>query len=246
MGLMLTPGLAQAQDRFLGTGGGDWLLAAGPLAGIGARKSFEPARCGNALCELDLQIAEAADGDDPQRVLYRSRFAVKATSNLPGCRAAAGVVDGPLIDLGACGRGAFVGPNEVHLRLPGGAVVQWVFDFVPDLHTGAWVATGQPGRVFKFSPPSPQGTSLVARGCELRAGAAPQATELVVTVSNFRQVAGSGGAAVPQLKPRTRIGRLVRANGEVYSGDFVGVSAMQLRSPQGVLRLERRNQRVAC
>jgi hypothetical protein len=238
---------AQAQDRFLGTGGGQWLLTTPDAASPGGRRSFQPLRCGGALCELDLKIADIADSDDPQRVLYRSRFKVRATSNLPGCQGAQGVVDGAQIDLGACGRGAFVGPNEVHLRLPGrGEVAAWVFDFVPDLHSGAWAVVGQPGRVFKFQPPRRDGGVLAARGCELKAGAPQVPAEIVVSLSNFREAASAGGAAVPALKPRTKVARLAASGGPAFSGEFVGVSALQLRSPQGVLRLERRKLNVSC
>jgi hypothetical protein len=238
----------EAAVGFLGTGGGQWQLTqADPAAAGSARTRFTPLACGAAPCILDIRIVGATDSRHPQGMLYRTGFAVQGRSNLDRCNGVQGAVDGARIDLGRCGAGEFVSVNEVKLRQPGRAEpLHWVFDFVPDLASGVWVDAADPRVRFSFEGGRKGSGAVAARGCEAGPRGIGKAS-IVVSLSNYRDFARHAGTvSSPPLRPATTVRQLLRADGSAWSGEFVGVSGLVLRSGGAVMRLERRNLPRVC
>jgi hypothetical protein len=235
---------------FLGTGGGTWYATTAETGPPGARTSFRAFSCNDGRpCLITFTVIDppsTTGGSAP----YRQRYTVRVEGNLPGCSSVTGTIERTAVDLGTCGRGEYLGVNELRLTTQLGSL-SLLHDFRPDLVTGVWVDVRDSTRRFKFTS-NGAGTGVPgvqrAAGCEI-GPAGRSATRIDFTVSNYQSFTGSQPfetARTPQLIPRTAVAALATSGG-TFAGDFTGGDAMTLANAQGgLLLLQRRDETATC
>jgi hypothetical protein len=210
-----------AAVAFIGSAGGDWRLDSGSEPGL------QPSNCDGSSCQVNIQLANV---NEP---LFTSDFNVTYTSTLPDCPdSGTGRIEGKRVSLTGCLAGEYVSVNEV--RTDSGQ--RFLFEtFVPDFTTGIWVEIEDERRRFKFVAATTDvndDTVSIVTGCEL--------TTPAVTPAAMRVVRATFLLDPPPDPFTTRIEQFVIGTTQPWTGRFIGISGLEYRRGNEVLKLERR------
>jgi len=208
---------------FLGSAGGDWRFGS-----IGSGSFVADDDC-NGACSVNIAVGGS-------RSLFGDGFSVIYSGTLPGCPDSGaprsdGQVTGERIVLPNCFSGRYRTINRA--VSDDGKRVAWFDSEAPNLTDGVWVEIQDGQRRFKFdNNPFIQDTTAIS-GCELTS---PTTSSLAMSVTT---------ASIDEGRFETTIDAL-SVRGEVWSGEFVGVSGMRLRRGSQEMELERRNLSGTC
>jgi hypothetical protein len=208
---------------FLGSAGGDWRFGS-----IDSGAFVADGSCGGE-CRINIAAKTTQD-------LFSDRFEVRYSGNLPGCPDSSdpgedGQVTGERIVLPGCFSGRYESINRVisddgrrHAFFDRGSL---------DLTTGVWVEIQDGRRRFKFENDADERDTTAISGCELTI---PAKTSVAMSVTT---------ASIDDDRVATTIDSL-SVGGEVWSGEFVGISGMRLRRGSQTMELQRKDLVADC
>lgn len=207
-----------AVAAFLGSGGGQFQLEPRPV----------PATYGIFDDAMTLSLTSDAAGTVAPD-LYASGYNINVIGvngvRLQACSNRSGRVEGDRVTIGNCFSGRYENVNRI-VSDDGTRALYHEFD--PNLTTGLWVDVNDAGRAFKFV-----GSSVA---CEY-AGSTKRAASVVRRSASITQAQ----VGQPFTLVTSGITSLAVVGGSTWTGEFIGISGLRLRSGSTTLELQRRN-----